>query len=151
MLKVIIYSSASIEVFIVVIVSDGGDFFMNELISDVADVNAVLTCVGEYIEGAREGSLNKLCKVFHHDATIFGYVGAESFCGHVNKLYDWVGNNEPADDLQANIVSVELVKTMAVVRLELDNWGGGKFTDILTLLKSDGVWLIAHKIFHLHL
>jgi len=37
-----------------------------------------------------------------------------------------------------------------VGRVELDNWTGHKFTDMFTLLKTDGQWKIISKVFYLH-
>jgi hypothetical protein len=37
-----------------------------------------------------------------------------------------------------------------VARVELDNWTGHKFTDMFTLLKTDGQWKIISKVFYLH-
>jgi hypothetical protein len=45
---------------------------------------------------------------------------------------------------------MDLVGTVATVRLELDNWTGHRFTDLFTLLKVAGEWKIISKVFHLH-
>ena len=87
---------------------------------------------------------------FHRDATIFGYVGAELFAGPIRQLFDWNDRNGPATELQARIASIDIVDTIATVRLELDNWRGHQFTDIFTLLKTDGEWKIMNKVFHMH-
>ncbi len=52
--------------------------------------------------------------------------------------------------LQARITSIDLIDTVATVRLELDNWIGHRYTDLFTLLKVDGEWKIMNKVFHLH-
>ncbi len=87
---------------------------------------------------------------FHKDATIFGYIGADLFAGPIQKLFDWNDGNCPATELQARIASIDLIDTVATVRLELDNWTGHRFTDLFTLLKLDGQWTITNKVFHLH-
>ncbi len=75
---------------------------------------------------------------FHEDATIFGYVGADLFAGPIQILFAWNDNNGPATGLQARIASIDIVETVATVRLELDDWTGSQFTDLFTLLKVDG-------------
>jgi len=45
---------------------------------------------------------------------------------------------------------IDIVETVATVRLELENWNGRRFTDMFTLLKVDGEWKIMNKVFHLH-
>jgi hypothetical protein len=45
---------------------------------------------------------------------------------------------------------MEVVETVAIVRVEADNWTGHRFTDYFTMLKVDGEWKIMNKTFHLH-
>ena len=62
------------------------------------------------------------------------------------------GNDEngPAAELQARIASIDVVDTVATVRLEFNNWTGSRYTDLFTLFKVDGEWKIMNKVFHLH-
>ena len=87
---------------------------------------------------------------FHADATIFGYVGAELFGGAIQQLHDWNDANGPATELHARIACIDLIGSVATVRLELDDWIGHRFTDLFTLLKVDGKWKIMNKVFHMH-
>lgn len=87
---------------------------------------------------------------FHKDATIFGYVGADLFAGPIQQLFAWNDENGAATGLRASIVSIDLIDSIATVRLEIDNWTGHRFTDLFTLLKVDGQWKITSKVFHLH-
>jgi len=87
---------------------------------------------------------------FHKDATIFGYIGEDLFEGPIQKLFDWNDENGAATELKATIANIDLIGTVATVRLELDNWTGHNFTDLFTLLKLDGEWKIMNKVFHLH-
>ncbi len=87
---------------------------------------------------------------FHKDATIFGYAGADLFAGPIQQLFAWNDGNGPATGLKARIASIDLIDTIATVRLELDNWTGHRYTDLFTLLKVDGEWKIMNKVFHLH-
>ncbi|MBL8190933.1 MAG: nuclear transport factor 2 family protein [Acidobacteria bacterium] len=52
--------------------------------------------------------------------------------------------------MQSWIASIELNATVATVRLELHNWSGHRFTDLFTLLITEGEWIIVSKVFHLH-
>ena len=87
---------------------------------------------------------------FHEQATVFGYVGDDLFAGPIQLLFDWNDQNGPATDLQAEIADIDIVDSVASVRLRLDNWTGYRFTDLFTLLKVDGNWKIMNKVFHLH-
>ena len=87
---------------------------------------------------------------FHDDATIFGYVGPDLFAGPIQALFDWIDQNGAATELQGRITSIDIIETVATVRLELENWSGRRFTDLFTLLKVGGEWKIMNKVFHLH-
>ena len=103
-----------------------------------------------YIDGAKSGKGDDMRPAFHPDATIFGYVGDELFAGPIQGLYDWHDQNGAATGLKASIANVDIVGTVATVRLELDNWTGHQFTDLFTLLKVEGDWKIMNKVFYLH-
>jgi hypothetical protein len=103
-----------------------------------------------YIDGARSGKGDDMKPAFHDDATIFGYIGEDLFAGPIQKLFDWNDENGPATDIETRISSIDVAGTVAIVRLESDNWTGHKFTDFFTLLKVAGTWKIMNKVFHLH-
>ena len=87
---------------------------------------------------------------FHEGATIFGYVGDELFAGPIQGLFDWNDQNGPAKDLVIQAIEIDIFETIAMARIECDNWTGHKYTDLLSLLKVDGEWKIMNKVFHLH-
>ena len=103
-----------------------------------------------YIDGAKSGKGDDMKPAFHKDATIFGYIGDDLFAGPIQKLFDWNDENGPATELETRMASIDVVGTVATVRLESDNWTGHKFTDFFTLLKVEGTWKIMNKVFHLH-
>lgn len=123
---------------------------MNNASAGLADYEAIAATVQHYINGAKSGRGNDMKPAFHADATIFGYVGPDLFAGPIQGLFDWNDQNGPATELQHRIASIDLIGTVATVRLELDNWTGHRFTDMFTLLKVDGEWKIMNKVFHLH-
>ena len=123
---------------------------MSNAPTNVNEHDVIAKAVQHYIDGAKSGRGDDMKPAFHEDATIFGYVGADLFAGPIQKLFDWNDENGPATGLQARIASIDLVDTVATVRLELDDWTGARFTDLFTLLKIDGEWKIMNKVFHLH-
>ncbi len=123
---------------------------MNKIATNVDEYNAITSTLQHYIDGARSGRGDDMKPAFHEDATIFGYVGSELFAGPIQQLFAWNDENGPATALTAQIVSIDLIDTVATVRLELDNWTGQRYTDLFTLLNVDGEWKIMNKIFHLH-
>ncbi len=117
---------------------------------NVTEYDVIADVVQHYIDGAKSGRGDDMKPAFHKDATIFGYAGADLFAGPIQRLFDWVDENDPATELHARIVSIDVVDSVATVRLELDNWTGSRYTDMFTLLKVDGEWKIMNKVFHLH-
>ena len=123
---------------------------MTTATSPLSDYDQITSVLQHYLDGARSGRGGAMKPAFHEDATIFGYVGPELFAGPIQQLFDWNDQNGPATDLQARITRIDLVGSVATVRVELDEWTGHRFTDLFTLLKIDGEWKIMNKVFHLH-
>ncbi len=123
---------------------------MSNAPTKVSDYDAIAKIVQQYIDGARSGRGDDMKPVFHKGATIFGYVGSDLFAGPIQQLFDWNDENGPAAEIHARIASIDIIGTVAAVRVELANWTGNRFTDLFTLLKVDGEWKIMNKVFHLH-
>ena len=123
---------------------------MSNLATTVSEQDAIANVVQQYIDGAKSGRGDDMKPAFHTDATVFGYIGTDLFAGPIQQLFAWNDENGPATGLQARIAEIDLIDTVATVRLELDNWTGHRFTDLFTLLKIDGEWKIMNKVFHLH-
>jgi len=123
---------------------------MSNTTINISEYDAITKTVQHYINGATSGSGKEMKPAFHQDATIFGYIGTDLFAGPIQGLFDWNDQNGPAEGLQTKIASIDIIDTIAVVRLELDNWTGHRYTDLFTLLKVDGAWKIMNKVFHLH-
>ncbi len=123
---------------------------MSNARTDVNEYGAIAKVVQVYIDGAKSGKGDDMKPAFYKDATIFGYAGADLFAGPIQKLFAWNDENGAATGLQARIASIDLIETVATVRLELDNWTGHRYTDLFTMLKVDGEWKIMNKVFHLH-
>jgi len=116
----------------------------------LSEYEAIAKTVQPYIDGVMAGRGPDMQPAFHQDATIFGYAEGDLFAGPIQMLFDYVDDDDPATGLQARIVSIDIVDTIAAVRLELENWNGHRYTDLFTLLKVDGVWKIMNKVFHQH-
>ena len=123
---------------------------MSNAPTNVSDYDAITKAVQHYTDGAKSGRGADMKPAFHKDATVFGYIGTDLFAGPIQQLFDWNDQNGPATGLQARIASIDIIGTIATVRLELDNWTGNRFTDLYTMLKVDGEWKIMNKVFHLH-
>ena len=123
---------------------------MSNAPTNVSEYDAIAKTVQHYIDGAKSGRGTDMKPAFHKDATIFGYAGTDLFAGPIQQLFDWNDQNGPATGLQARIASIDIIDTIATVRLELDDWTAHRYTDLFTMLKVDGEWKIMNKVFHLH-
>ena len=115
-----------------------------------SETAAVAAAIRPYLDGAVSGSSDAMKPAFHPDANIYGYIGPDLFGGPIQGIYDWHDSNGAAAELESRIANIDIEGTIATVRLELDNWTGHRFTDMFTLLKTDGEWKIISKVFYLH-
>ena len=124
-------------------------FLTNDTSTDKeVEIEAVSSVIQTYVEGGRQGKAAIMKPAFREDATIHGHIGGSLFGGPIGLLFDWVDENPPAPNLEANIVNIDLANTIATARVELTGWLGFRFTDQFTLLKENGAWTIASKVFH---
>ena len=97
---------------------------MSNPTTSLTEHGAIAEAIQSYIDGAKSGKGDDMKPAFHKDATVFGYVGADLFAGPIQQLFAWNDKNGPATRLQARIASIDVVDSVAIVRLELDNWIG---------------------------
>lgn len=123
---------------------------MSNAQAPAGDETAIRKTIQTYIDGGISGSGDAMKPAFHEGATIYGYIGPDLFGGPIQNLFEWNDSNGPAAELKANITNIDIEGTIATARVDLDNWTGHKFTDMFTLLKTDGEWKITSKVFYLH-
>jgi hypothetical protein len=116
----------------------------------ISERDAIARTIQRYVDGGKTGRTDEMKWAFNPGATIYGYLGSELFGGPIQLLFDWNDKNGAATDLEAQIISIDVMESIATVRLELNNWSGHRFTDMFTLLKVDGEWKITSKVFYLH-
>src|SRR4030095_12288930 len=94
---------------------------------------------------------------FHDKCTFYGYFDGQLLAGPIQMLFDWVDGNGPSRNLDARFASVDILDTIASVRLEVENVTGkiagepgSRISDLFQLIKSEGRWLISQKSFHWH-
>lgn len=115
---------------------------------NMAEYEAITAIVQQYLDGGKEGKSSIMKPAFHKEATVAGYVGKDLDHGPIQRLFDWTDKTGPSKDLVARIVSIEIVETIASVRVESEHWDKYRFSDFLNLLKVDGHWKIMNKVFH---
>ncbi len=129
---------------------------MQAMIDYTTEYDAILATMERYFEGGRAGKSDLMRPAFHPDATIVGFCGGALLTGSIQQLFAWIDGNGPAPGIEPRVASVELVETVAVVRLEVAHWSGklagtdARMSDVFTLIKTDAGWKISQKTFHWH-
>ena len=117
--------------------------------------DAIVETVQYYIEGSRAGRSELMRPGFHADATIVGYFGGDLIFAPIQKLFDLIDGNGPAPEIEPRFASIDMLETIAVVRLEVDHWSGhvvgpdARMSDLFNLVKTEAGWRISQKMFHL--
>ena len=119
------------------------------------DYDHIVKTMRMYIDGSKQGKSELMRPAFHPDASFFGYAGDQLAVG-TPFLFDWIDKNGPADKIEPRVVSVDILESIAVVRLDVDGWSGNLagsgvyMSDLFTLLKTPSGWKIIQKAFHWH-
>jgi hypothetical protein len=119
------------------------------------EYDGIVKTMQMYIDGSKQGKSELMRPAFHPDASFFGYAGEQLATG-TKFLFDWIDQNGPAPKIEPRVVSVDILDTIAVVRLEVAGWSGKmagsdvRMSDLFTLLKMPGGWKIIQKAFHWH-
>ena len=109
-----------------------------------------------YIAGARAGDSDLMRPAFHPSATISGYCQGVEYTGSIEHVFHWINENGPAPNINPRFARIEIIESIAVVHLEVQQWSGklaganARASDVFTLLKCDNEWKITHKLFHWH-
>jgi hypothetical protein len=117
---------------------------------DLKDYEAIAETLQDYVDGARSPSAKQMKSAFHPNAQIFDHLGDHLLADPIEALFEWHEENGPAKDVNVQFSILDVSETIAVVRVEADNWTGHRFTDYLSLLKVNGKWTVVNKIFHAH-
>src|ERR1700722_16443027 len=121
----------------------------------LTDYDGIINTMQMYIDGSRQGSSALMRPAFHPEASFFGYAGDQLAIG-TPFLFDWIDRNGPAPGIEPRVISVDILESIAVVRLEVAGWSGilagsgVRMSDLFTLLKMPGGWKIVQKAFHWH-
>lgn len=121
----------------------------------VAEYDGIIQTMQRYIDGCKQGRSELMRPAFHPNASFIGYAGGELVTG-TPFLFDWIDRNGPAPDVQPRFISVDILDTIASVRLEMDGLSGAlagagvHMSDLFTLLKTPAGWQIIQKAFHWH-
>jgi len=121
----------------------------NIKIVPTSDYNDVIETASKYVEGLRIGSVEGVSEAFHKDAVMYGITNGELLAGPIKNLYDFVGQNGSAPEIQTRLDVLAITPTTAVLRVDMENDAiGADYNDYLTLIKLEGQWKVIAKVFH---
>jgi len=115
----------------------------------------ILKTLQLYIDGCKQGKSDLMRPAFHPEASFFGFAGDQLVIG-TQFLFDWIDKNGPAPDMEPRVLSVDILESIAVVRLEVANLSGilagsdVQMSDLFTFLRMPEGWRTIQKAFHLH-
>jgi hypothetical protein len=121
----------------------------------LTEYDEIVNTMQMYIDGTKQGKSGLMRPAFHPDASFFGYAGEQLAIG-TQFLFDWIDKNGPAPEIEARVVSVDILESIAVARLEVAGLSGNVagtgvcMSDLFTLLKTSSGWRIIQKAFHWH-
>jgi Putative lumazine-binding len=123
----------------------------------LSEYDAIVKVMNLYNEGVRTGNSAVMKPGFHSACTFFGYVENKLLAGPIQMLFDWVDGNGPSSELRVRFASIDILDTIAAVRIEMENLtgklagtAGARLSDLFQLIKVDGNWQISQKSFHWH-
>jgi Putative lumazine-binding len=121
----------------------------------LTEYDAIVKTIQLYTDGCKQGKSQLMRPAFHPSASFFGYAGDQLAVG-TQFLFEWIDNNGPAPKIEPRLVNVDILDSIAVVRLEVAGWSGKlagssvRMSDLFTLLKMPDGWKIIQKAFHWH-
>jgi hypothetical protein len=121
----------------------------------LTEYDGIARTIQVYIDGSKQGKSELVRAAFHPDASFFGYAGEQLAIG-TEFLFDWIDKNGPAPGIEPRVACVDILESIAVVRLEVGGWSGNlagsgvQMSDLFTLLKMPDGWKIIQKAFHWH-
>jgi len=115
------------------------------------DLELIVDTVTDYFLGMYEADIERLKRAFAAEALIIGYYqGIKSFLS-LTEFADFVqGSPVPKENGEAydmKIISIDITDNVALVKVE-DLYQKLRFTDYLSLLKTEKKWVIVNKTFH---
>ena len=114
------------------------------------DETAIAQALEEYyFKGSYEGDLNKLNRIFHPGALLFGDVKGQPYAKTLGEWLDVVANRQSPKNsgkpFKGDILKIKVVNSVAVAEVHVKAYDM-LYHDFLSLHRIDGNWFIVNKI-----
>ena len=124
-------------------------------LQSTSEHDEILDAFDLYVEGSKQGDSKVMEPAFHSQSSFFGYAGGQLAIG-TKFLFDWIDRNGPAPHIEPRVASIDVMGSIAVLRVEVANWSGRlagsgvRMSDVFTFLRTPDGWKIIQKAFHWH-
>ena len=114
------------------------------------DETAIAQALEEYyFKGSYEGDLNKLNRIFHSGALLFGDVKGQPYAKTLKEWLDVVAHRQSPKDsgkpFKGDILNIKVVNSVAIAEVQVKAYDM-LYHDFLSLHRIDGNWVIVNKI-----
>ncbi|MCD7739373.1 MAG: nuclear transport factor 2 family protein [Lachnospiraceae bacterium] len=117
--------------------------------AELKEYQAVEEAAMKFVQSVAEGNSKYAKELFTDEAVLFGYLDGELEHGSIDQFYHNVDTVPGGDNFSARVDVLLLEETLAVVRVLEQGWGNRiDFTDVLLLLKMNGVWKCVAKAYN---
>ena len=117
--------------------------------STISEYEAVKDAAMKFVRTVAEGDSKYAKELFVDNAVLFGFLDGKLEQGSINAFYNNVDGCPGGKDFKARVDVLLLEETLAVVRVLEEGWRDRvNFTDVLLLLKMDGVWKCVAKAYN---
>jgi len=122
----------------------------SSMLPNPQDKEKIIQTIEQYLEGGRKGDSKYMKEAFLPDAIIYGVRDGKAGGGPIQLLYDLVDGKPAAGDIPYEMTVLSVEQDIAIVRLDIPNWGGNHYTDMFAMVKDGDEWKIITKIYHTH-
>lgn len=112
--------------------------------------DGIADLVERYAAAARRGNSAEIADCFLIDARIRGRLDGAIVDRSAAEFLAFIDESGPSPGLEIDVVSLSAAGSAAAVQLACRNWLGVTYSDFLSLVRRDGGWRIAGKVFHAH-
>jgi len=116
----------------------------------MSDEAAIKEMLDFYLEGGRQAKSEVMRPIFHEEATMYWAEDGKITGGGIEELFRRIDARDPSPEMTYEIGPIDVSNSTATVRVELFDWGGNRFSDQFTVIKTNDGWQIIQKVFHRH-
>jgi hypothetical protein len=123
----------------------------NAKLISTSEYESVVAAVNVYLDALRAGSTDLLTRAFREDASMHGLdANGKVAGGSFKALFEFIKQFGASPNLRAHVDVLSITPSTAVAKIDMEQATGPtpNYTDYHSLIKEDGKWRIAAKLFH---